>query len=470
LIFDAVVVRSHRQAAAVFIWLGAGCGPSGVVTGETEQGTSEQDTSEQDTSEQGTSEQGTSESSSETGELPEFPELPESEPGCLERGGVHALAGEPHPIVWDQPDHVAPEDLVATSEGLLAFFRMSPLDDPSADENAWVAPLDEHGIPISEPFVMFERGVDRGPRAHAAADGSLLVTFAGQWDSDGRAGAVAIDALGMPLAAEQPRQPNDRHCCVVGDSPEGTWTGYRHLFGWRDNSSGPLWGHELLLEVFASDGSSSGWVQLQDDGAFSPEPRFVVTSEAAFMISAAGEGDEPIGDGVMLHRFDVAGTWLPDQAITLDLPEDFVWVGGAALAANADGFVIWLEERNDFHRSLRWHFDPQGQLLAGPIVVTRPDPDTYDSEFELVARPGGFALAATRGNTDQASIVVVMLDSTGAPMDTIEIQPGPDESLRSPNLAQRGDSTFVFYEVDYLELDHPYATHRLFVHEIGCVE
>jgi hypothetical protein len=444
------VVRSHRQAtsdwlglgaAAIAIWLGPGCGPGAVVGDESEDST----------------ESSTEDSTSETGK-PNFPELPETQPGCLERGGMHALIGEPHLIISDHLESIDPGDLEPTSDGLLAFFDMSTPENLDAYPNAWAARLDEHGTPIADPFPMFERGVSNGPRVHAFGD-DFMVTFAGLWGYENRAGAVAINSLGEPLAAEQLRQPDDRHCCISGHSPEGAWTGHRHLFTWRDNSSGPLPGFELLLEGFTSDGNSLGWTQIQDDGDFHPEPRFVVTNEAAFMISAAGQ------DGVMLHRFDAAGTWLQDQAVTLELLSDFS-VGDAALAVNADGFVIWLEENDLPARVLRWHLDPEGQLLAGPIEVPPPGPDSYDSNFELATRPGGFALAAQRDHTGVDSIVVIMLDATGEPTDSVEIEPElePEMSLRRPRVAQRGDSTFVLYEA----VDD--ATHDLLIAEIGCVE
>lgn len=390
----------------------------------------------------------------EPDDAPEFPELPDDQPDCAPRGGNHALLGM-HTIIEGTTHYLQPSDLEPTPEGLLALMYWPDHDDDTAPE-VWASRLDDKGAPTGDPFPLLERQFVDGPRAHSVGD-EFMLTFCGVWSPEWVAGSMAFDAFGTALGPEVQRVPN-YSCGAFGLTPDGVWTGYRHLFALRDNSGA---GYELVVEVFDGAGVSTGTVQVQDDGEFTPKPRWVVTSEAALLVSST-----PDRDGIVLHRFDAMGTHLPDGTVELEIIPGYQ-LGDVALAANSGGVVAWMTERSEPNRTLRWHLDAEGRTLSGPLPVELPVGHIYHS-FELVRRPGGFAMSAHGGDTLQprSNAAVLFLDPTGALVELVELEDVPDAWEYGPaRVAQRGHSTFVLYEVQYPS--DPESS-DLLIAELGC--
>jgi hypothetical protein len=386
-----------------------------------------------------------------------FPDLPEQEdPSCLEQGGSYALVGEPTIILEAYPEFVEPTDIEATSEGVLAFWRVG-FNGSDPMPNTFARPYSAQLEAIGDPVTLMERPVTHGPRAHPLGEGFEL-TMCGRWGYEDRGTSMRVDAMGVPLAAEVRRSPEDRHCGIAGHVPDGAWTGARQLFAWRDNSSGPVPGYELLLDVYGEDGVSLGWTQLQDDGDWYPEPRFVVGPQAAFLVSWAAN------DQVMLHRFDPSGAWDEAGAVDLAVPGP-VDSGDIALAADAEGFVLWMGERSEPYRIVRWQLGPTGALLDGPVYVEPEGGYGIYSDFEMERRPGGFAVAASVGELDwsSAGVGVLYLDGAGEYLEEVVVPTPPGSYLGRPQLAQRGDSSYLLYSIV-----HEDDTSDLAIAEIAC--
>ncbi len=226
------------------------------------------------------------------------PDPAPSEPACLrfEEGPIEEI--HRGPIVLGLAAH-------ATERGLLVAWR-----EAGAAPNGYAMLVGE------EPFELAGGHVSEGPRMWPGADGVTVLGFCAGFGGENRAATVHLDAAGSITRPLERREPSDRSCGAA--APEGIFTGQRHLFAWTDNSSGPIQGHEMLVETASAAGESLDWVQLYDEGDLSAPPRWSRNGDNILMVAGV-RVDEP---RLAIHRYHPLG----EQLSSVRMPERWTHV------------------------------------------------------------------------------------------------------------------------------------------------
>jgi hypothetical protein len=276
-------------------------------------------------------------------------------------------------------------ELVSTDAGLVAAWRLGFLGT-SPEPNTFVRALDDRGEPTGSIELVLMRNTTQGLRGSTGPGGGALV-YCGRDGSADRTMSVLIDPRGRPRS-EASREPRNRSCGAW--SPDVIHTGSRWLFAWTDNSTGPVPGFEVLLDVAAADGTNLEERMLEPEGASGP--RFALGHGRVLLVVEARP--EPRRSRIAVHRFDLDGR-AAGEPVYIELPAgvDDAFVTPYAVPT-ADGFAVHAASaRRDGGRFVAI-LGPDGALRAD---VRRLDEGVrYVNGFDDVSpRTGGGALIAT---------------------------------------------------------------------------
>jgi hypothetical protein len=280
--------------------------------------------------------------------------------------------------------------IVSTEAGMVAAWRLGFLGT-APEPNTFVRPLDDAGAPAGPIELLFRRNTTQGLRAASGPGGAALV-FCGRDGSDDVTMSALIDPRGRSRS-EALREPLGRSCGAW--SPDVVYTGSRWLFAWTDNSSSPVPGFEVLLDVAAADGTSLDREMLEDDG--NSGPRLTVGHGLAVLVVDARP--EPRRSRIAVHRFDLEGRRAGAPQY-VDLPDgvDDAFIS-PYVVPTADGFAVHAASaRRDGGRFV---------ALLGPDGTPRSEPRRFDEGIRYVngfddvePRVGGGALIATPRQVD----------------------------------------------------------------------
>ena len=374
--------------------------------------------------------------------------------GAVDEGlGFGSVAG-PH-VVASVPEFAFSLALVATPEGLLLTWR-DGFDGQAPTPNVFAQRLMPDGTPVpgTDVTTVLAQSVTNGPRLAPSIDRTFIATYCGRQGFDDVATSSRIDAFGAAVALHGERSPIGRSCGAA--DPEGIWTGQRHIFSWTDNSSGPVEGHETLLDVAREDGVSVGWRTLHDEGDLSAPPRMASSADRVVLVT--GVRPAPQVSELAVHALDAAGNEL--AVSTWLAPEGGAW-GHTPVATGASGFLVLGENR--FGDGLfRMRVDAAG--IAEPPEPLPGLAGTITS-LAMVSRPGGgFVAVGDRSGTEIDGGLVLALDEEGAiTFLWAAASEGAEPYFAFPAIAASGPRVFVAYVTEAA------AGPELRVREFGCV-
>lgn len=283
-----------------------------------------------------------------------------------------------------------------------------------------------------------------GPGCAASADGGATITSC--W-TDSRATSRNVDSLGVPVSAPTVRAPGDRSCGA--GYPATHWTGARQLFAWIDNSTGPIEGHEVLLDVADAAGASLGARQMHPDGDLvNGSPAFAQAGDRVALSFGVREPAAPTVARLWLGLLGAAGEDAGPPRILSGDGEAVAFGPPVLVPRAAGGFVLLAGDR--FSTGL--YSTAFGADLSGSDVVARVTSfdDRWVTELSAAARPGGgsvLAATAFNGAGNVGRGFVASLDDGGGVTHSWESD-DPDEAyLYGPSVGVREGRVFVAYRV-----------------------
>lgn len=228
--------------------------------------------------------------------------------------------------------------------------------------------------------------------------------------------------------------------------PDGAWTGARHLVSWTDNSSGPIPGHETLLDITDAAAESLEWRELLPEGDLSSPPRVAAGPQRSVVISGVWTGE--VHD-FTVHVLDDLGQSV-GEPLSLTRPDD-AHLGSADVIAGPEGFSIWAGYWDIEPNLLHWRLD----ALAQPLSL---DPELIPSaealrELDAVRRPGGHVVAAeTVDVVEYTNALALLVFDESELLDRVDIPlPTDAQWIARPKLAQRDHTTYVLYQLGFAD-------------------
>ncbi len=327
-------------------------------------------------------------------------------------------------------------DVVSTSEGMLVTWRLG-FDGSAPIPNTFARLVGDDGSPLAPIRLLFDRDTTQGPRSAPGPDGAALV-YCGRVRSDDVAMSSLLDPRGA-ARAETPRSPTGRSCGAW--EPDALFTGSRWLFAWTDNSTGPLPGFEVLLDV-ADTSSASVSPQMLEENA-SSGPRMALGHGRVMLVVDARP--EPARSRLAIHRFDPSGAPL-GGAVYLDMPDGADdafetphvvptatgWTVHAASARREGGrFVAELEEDGT----------PRGEVRRVDEGVR------FVNGFDdVIARASGGALVATPTQVGDAwGYAVLAVGDDGATVAQWTPEITPDVGFAWGQLVEHRGRVYLAY-------------------------
>lgn len=346
-------------------------------------------------------------------------------------------------------------DAVSTDEGVLVTWRVG-FDGSAPDPNTFSRLLNDFTAPIGDVQLIFGRDTTQGPRSIAAPDGASLV-YCGRFGGNDKTTSLLVDGSGR-FVSETQRAPLDRSCGAW--QPDGIFTGRRFLYAWTDNSSGPIPGFEVLLDVADPSGASLGSRQLHPEGGSGP--RFALGHDRVAMTVEIRP--EPRRSQVAVHFFDLDGADLGAPTI-LEIP------GGVDDAfqtpfpvATSDGWLVLAGSgsRMPAGRFVA-RFAPDGALVSGP---TRVDAGTFfvNGFDDVIARGDGALLASPAQLDGDYAYTVRSLSATGETIAEWRPNLGADPGFGSAALLEHRGHLYITYTAGVDETHN-----QVRIRELGCV-
>ena len=345
-------------------------------------------------------------------------------------------------------------DAIVTDAGILVTWRIG-FDGSAPDPNTFSRLLDEWTAPLGDVQLVFGRGTTQGPRAIAAPDGAALV-YCGRFGTNDKTTSSLLDPRGR-FVSETQRSPTDRSCGAW--EPDGIFTGRRFLFAWTDNSSGPVAGNEVLLDLADASGASLGSRELHPEGGSGP--RFALGHDRIAMTVEIRS--EPRRSQVAVHFFSLDGDALGAPTI-LEMPDVEAVFQTPHPVATADG---WLVVAGAGTRMPGGRFvarlAPDGALVSGP---TRVDVGTFFTNGfdDVIARGGGAILASPAQLDGDYAYTVRSLSASGDTVSEWRPNLGAEPGFGQAALLELGGRIYVTYTVSVDETHN-----QVRIRELGCV-
>jgi hypothetical protein len=307
----------------------------------------------------------------------------------------------------------------------------------------YVGSIDANAEPTREPTARDMVELSEGPRATRGAGGEVMLVACRDF-AQTHASSVSLDDRAQFASMPVARSPRGRSCGA--GEPSVLWTGKRYLFGWTDNSTGPVPGNEVLLDIARRDGSSEDWRELTRDGELVLQPRFAVSGsgEDTRVLFAYGLTREPRPphSEVRFHVLDRFGEPLAEpRTVPFEVP-DAGWHDLEVATAGDGSFLALVAER--FGQGLfRMRVSTEGALLEGPTQLEGTGELTY-SRLDLTARPGGgFLLAANATGELDPRLHVLTLSDEGEMVGRHEVD--EPETSAWPEIAPVGARGLLTY-------------------------
>ncbi len=298
----------------------------------------------------------------------------------------------------------------STSAGMLAVWHLGYLGT-EPQPNTYSRLLDDGGRPIGE-ILRHDTLLKGGWTTSAPHPDGMMITYCGRVrGGDDVTTRALFDARGVPIW-EVRAQP-DRSCGAW--RPVSVRTGPRIFTAWTDNSSGPVMGHEHLIDIAGPDGESRDWEEVLPEG--DGKPAFAVGHGRVVHVAAARP--EPRVSVLYLQPYSLEGDPLGPAEVLVERlgPESFY--GEPWVFPTPTGFVVHMGERSrEIGGRIVLDLDREGRTVG--------DPRRYDTELELIntiddaiAFRGGVIVASPiRDEAGESGYRVFFTNTRGETVDT----------------------------------------------------
>lgn len=347
-------------------------------------------------------------------------------------------------------------ELMQVGDGMLATWNIG-FDGSHPTPSVLARRLTADGLVDGTEYELLERPITMGPRASRSVGGSHVLSYCARYGSNDAAASAALTTAFVATEHGE-RSPTGRSCGA--GEPDAIWTGTHHLFAWTDNSTGPVPGFEMLLDVFDAAGASVGARELYPEGDLSTPPRLSMSGDRAALV--AGIRPEPQRSQLSFRLLDTTGTSLT-QPLVFDYPSSTSSWGLLDVATGGDGAFLTLVADRFEPGLFRMRVSREGDVIEGPTRYA--DIDWRPEYFDLTARPsGGFVAAGAadkQGEFYRGFVMAIADDGSITHLwftdDAIE------EYLGFPSVLAWGRRVFVFYSAPTGERNN-----ELRVREFGC--
>ncbi len=256
----------------------------------------------------------------------------------------------------------------STAGGMLAFWHLG-FDGSDPQPNAYLRMLDDGGGPRG-PIQRLDGLLNGGWTTSTPHPDGVLVTYCGRV---GGGDDVAVRALLSPVGEplwEVRASPRDRSCGAW--RPVSVAVGRSRIFtAWTDNSSGPVPGHEVLVDVAGGDGESRDWEQVLPEG--DGKPGLAVGAERVVHVQSARE--EPRVSTLHIQTYGLDGA-SDERALITALAEESFY-GEPWVFPTPSGFTVHMKEQSR---------DPGGRIVLrlDPLGVVVDPPRREDTGLQLI--------------------------------------------------------------------------------------
>jgi len=344
----------------------------------------------------------------------------------------------------------------STSDGIFVAFTLG-FDGSDIRPNFFGRRLDDDGTPVSDllPLDLANGG---HLRATPHSDGVLL-TYCGRFSANDET-TRALIGPGGDVRWERRAEP-DRSCGAW--FPQSVFTGERILTSWTDNSSGPVMGHELLLDVAGADGESRSNRELFPEGDGGP----TFASAHGRLLHAATVRPEIRQTQIRVQTLDTRGDAL-GEPVFVDPPPAMgeSWFSRAFAVPSRTGFVVHAAQGI---RALGGRFvvafDRDGVPIGAPRVF---DEGYVVNGFDHVfGFEGGAILAGSFGPIGESVYRVLRVDADGE-VDAEWLPLEDDPEFSAPFFFTHRGRLFVVYRRSVAS--RPVSLNQVRIWALGCRE
>lgn len=354
-------------------------------------------------------------------------------------------------------DWVSNLALESTSAGILAVWHLGYLGT-EPQPNTFTRLLDGSGRPAG-PIERRDTLLNGGHTTSAPHTDGMLLTYCGRRGADDVTTRALLDPRGVPIW-EVRAQP-DRSCGAW--RPVSVATGPRILTAWTDNSSGPVMGHEHLVDVAGPDGESRDWEEVLPEGDGKP----ALAVGHGRLVHVAAARPEPRMSALYLQPRSLQGEPLGPAELLLEVLGSESFFGEPWVFPTPSGFVVHMsEESRELGGRIVLDLDREGRTLG--------EPRRYDREVELVntvddaiAFRGGVILASPiRDEAGELGYRVFFTDARGRTLDAWDPRED-DPSFGDGVFVTHGDQLFMAYRRGVVSPDGR-ALVQLRIWPLGC--
>lgn len=299
----------------------------------------------------------------------------------------------------------------STREGMLAFWHLG-FDGSDPQPNSYLRLLDDGGGPRG-PIQRLDGLLNGGWTTATRHPDGVLVTYCGRvGGGDDVTVRTLLGPTGEPFW-EVRASPRDRSCgawrpvsAVVERAPI--------LTAWTDNSSGPVFGHEVLVDVAGGDGESRDWAQVIAEGE--GKPALAVGSERVLHLSAARASTRTVV--LEIHPYSLDGERLEDERAIIDAADVESFYGPPWVFPTSSGFIVHTSEENrSLGGRLVLELDALGRRVSGPRREDAPL-ELINTIDHAIAYRGGVLLASPIRTADgEFGYRIFVTDERGVTVD-----------------------------------------------------
>ncbi len=307
--------------------------------------------------------------------------------GAVDEGlGLERIAG---PFTLDPAlNYLAYGSIGATSTGFLFAYSTSA-------KGVFSGTLDAMGAPITTGIVLTDRDMANGLRLSRDETG-FFAAYCGRFDGEDRAATAKLSDGGV--FTEFGLRPPANNFCGAG-TPDGIWTGQRHLFAWTDNST-----FDVRLDRADESGKSLSTALLSPkNGDLYSHPRFAMSGDRVLLSYSVLVDQHFL---LRVHRLNQLGEQV-GGVVELTAPGGTDW--SDAQLASVPGGGFYLVARNMLTQRIDARFDADGVLVSGPTLAV----DGLHQHALIGDPAGGYVLVSDVAGPNE-DVAVSRLDATGA--------------------------------------------------------
>jgi hypothetical protein len=281
-----------------------------------------------------------------------------------------------------------------------------------------------------------------------------VAIYCGRFGANDVTTSSLLDPAGV-LIDERQREPRGRSCGAW--DPDTAWTSTHTLFAWTDNSSGPIWGFEVLLDRAGEDGVSLGSEMLEPNGDGGPR----LASAHGRAVLVVGVRNEPRRSQLAVHPLAIDGTRLGEPSYVEPPGGEDDGFNTPYVVPSSTGFVVHSIVREG--RAVT-RLGPNGEVTepTRSIVDATPFSNGFD---DVIARAGGGAVIAgpTSGPPGTPAYGVAVVDDRGDTIATWSSDPA-EPAVAWGSLVEHRGRLFLTYAAGTSAFRD-----QIRIRELGCV-